>query len=72
MPKYNETLRSGERKLTKKAFREQVRLAKIVISDNERFVFWLDADELLQGRQICVSGSLQGGIDGVQTQEKAA
>ncbi len=56
VPKYNETLRSGERKLTKKAFREQVRLAKIVISDNERFVFWLDTTDLVKDAVIGVSG----------------
>lgn len=70
VPKYNETLRSGERKLTKKAFREQVRLAKIVISDNERFVFWLDTTDLVKDAVIGVSGSLQGGIDGAQLQQE--
>lgn len=59
VPKFNAALPNGEKKLTKKAFREQVRLQKIVISDNERFVFWLDATDLVKDAVIGVSGSLQ-------------
>ena len=70
VPKFNAALPNGEKKLTKKAFREQVRLQKIVISDNERFVFWLDATDLVKDAVIGVSGSLQGGIDGAQLQQE--
>ena len=47
VPKYNETLRSGERKLTKKAFREQVRLAKIVIGLARGILMVLQAGSII-------------------------